>query len=419
MSSAPAPIQESWRMDQQGRLVSPIWIQWFQNLSGSSGSGTSTVATSHSQLTDVLQADDTSSSTEGGKHVTDEMVLKYESHRTTTGNPHNTEWSQISGTVVDIPFSPVPTGSRGHAEGLLFYDSDDHSLCYYNEATGVTVNLGRESLIRVYNNTGSTLTDGQAVYINGAYSSWPTVALAKADTSIDSQSVIGMVTNAFANGTYGYICTSGVVHDLNTSAYSAGDILYLSESTAGGMTKVEPIQPNYSVELGVVLVSNAVAGQVFVHVDKKLWFPNLQVIDTTASQVLPTTPTIFKAPTTVVAQGLAYDASTGETTINTSGDYGVSILLNAQPNSSNKNIYFYVEEYYGGTWTIGQYTARLLRLPNSVETQLTISANRYWRKGSKIRFYVWGDANVSLITANLPGTTPGTVTIPAYRFMMA
>lgn len=78
-----------------------------------------------------------------------------------------------------------------------------------------------------------------------------------------------------------------------------------------------------------------------------------------------------------------------------------------------------VEEDTGSGWNPGKYTGRTLRLPNAQETELIVTANRYYRKGSKLRFYIWGDADVSLVSTNLPGTIPGTVVQPAGRLLIA
>ncbi|NTU49465.1 MAG: hypothetical protein HGA87_00970 [Desulfobulbaceae bacterium] len=49
----------------------------------------------HSDLLDVLQADDTSASTDLQKHVTDAQLKKYEDHRLTIGNPHSTDHDEL------------------------------------------------------------------------------------------------------------------------------------------------------------------------------------------------------------------------------------------------------------------------------------------------------------------------------------
>ena len=331
----------------------------------------------------------------------------------------NTDITSLAG-VSRVGFN-VGSPTPNHAEGTLFYDWATYSLAYYNENSDVTVNIGREQLVRVYNLTGSTLSNGQVVYINGASGGWPTATLAKANSNVDSQSTLGIVTADIPTGTHGYVCVAGIVNGINTADYPAGTRLYLSASSFGSFTSTPPLQPNYVVEVATVVESNASTGRVLVHVDKRNWFPNAEIRDTSSSITLPTTPTIFKASSAVTVQGFTYDLSTGVLTVGESGSYAIAIQFNAQPSASNKNVYFYAEDSTdgGSTWNVTRYSGRELQLPNSVETQVNINAARYYATGTKLRFYIWGDATVYLKTSDLPGTTPGTVTKPAYRFSMA
>lgn len=305
-----------------------------------------------------------------------------------------------------------------HQEGVLFYDYTDHSLAYYNEEENVTVNIGREMLVRVYNNSGAALTDGDAVYISGTDTNFPGVVKASATTEITSKSILGLVTAPIEVAGYGYVCVSGVVNDLNTSAYATGTILYLSTAT-GQLTATPPLQPNYVVEMCTVIYSDAVKGRVYVNVDKKDWFPSIEVIDAVSSTSLPTTPTIFVAPTVDHADGIAYNTTTGVLTTAQSGSYTLIIKFNAQPSASNKNIYFYAEEDKGAGWVIDKYSARKLELINQTETEVSITSSHYYTVGTKIRYYIWGDATITLKTSNLPGTTAGTVVVPAFKLQMA
>lgn len=306
-----------------------------------------------------------------------------------------------------------------YKEGRLFYDWNDHSLSYYNDASDVTLNIGREHVIRVLNNTGSTLSSGQVVYISGSSGGWPTVALAKADNSVSYYGTIGVVTSTIANGSYGYVTSEGIVNGVNTSSFAAGDSLYLSDSVSGGLTKTKPLEPSYTVFVGYVVNVNATTGSVIVHIDREPWYPVAEVLNTSASVTLPTTPTIFAATTVNKAYGTTYDTSTGILTFSQNGSYSFAIEFNAEPSASNKNIYFYVEEDQGSGWVISRYSARKLELINAIETQVTISAAKYYGAGTKIRFYIWGDATITLKTTDVTGTTPGTVTVPAFRMLVA
>ena len=189
----------------------------------------------------------------------------------------------------------ISAGAPSYAEGRVFYDAADHTLAYYNDAAGMTVNIGQEQIVRVRNITGSTLTDGQVVYINGAAGNRPTVALAKADAEATSAGTIGVVTDAIANNADGYITVSGLVHGLNTVSYTEGDAVYLSPSTAGAFTHTKPTAPNHLVVVGYITRAHATQGTIFVKVDNGYELDELH-------NVLITTPSNNQA--------LVYDSAT-------------------------------------------------------------------------------------------------------------
>jgi len=308
-----------------------------------------------------------------------------------------------------------------YEEGRVFYDDTAKALSYYNDVDGVTINMGQEEVIRVFNNTGATILNGKLCYISGASDEFPEVTLAKADAAATSASTIGMATADIADQEYGYITTSGLVHDVDTSTFTAGQTIYLSDSVAGGYTNVAPLQPSYAIVIGYVTSIDATTGAIYVHIDRLPWYPNGEIRLTAASTALPTTPTVFTAPSVITQQGISYDNATGVLTINVSGSYALSHTFNCSPSAANKKVYFYVEESTDGgtTWVKSRYSARQLELINGTETQLIIVGARYYAMGTKVRYYLWGDATVTLKTTDLPGTTAGTVTLPAYRLTLA
>ncbi len=157
-------------------------------------------------------------------------------------------------------------GAPAYAEGRVFYDSDDHTLAYFNDVNGITVNLGQEMMIRVRNNTGSTILNGSVVYVTGAIGNRPKIALAKADSNATSSSVIGVVTNDVSTGQNGYVTLTGLVHDLNTTAWSEGTELFLSATVAGEMTSTRPPAPDSGISIGFVTRQHATLGTILVKV---------------------------------------------------------------------------------------------------------------------------------------------------------
>lgn len=153
-------------------------------------------------------------------------------------------------------------------EGRLRWNSDDGTLEIGMPGGVVVLQLGQEMLLRASNKTGSDITNGQVVYINGAQGSRPTITLAKADTSISSDTTIGITTEDIQNNNNGFINVFGLVRDVNTNpaTYAVGDMLYLSPNTAGGYTNVKPISPEHTINIGFVLKASITEGIIFIHI---------------------------------------------------------------------------------------------------------------------------------------------------------
>lgn len=146
----------------------------------------------------------------------------------------------------------------------------------------------------------------------------------------------------------------------------------------------------------------------------------IEILDTSATVVLPTTPTLFVMPTVVSNNGITYNTTTGEFVFTYGGSYMFTCMLNAEATGDNRILYFYAEIDTGSGYAIRQYSARSARLQNTTEEQTLFSSTNYWPKGSKLKLYVWASAaTITLKTTDIPGTTAGTVTVPAARILFA
>lgn len=131
-------------------------------------------------------------------------------------------------------------------------------------------NFATEVRVYVKNTTGSALTKGQAVYINGAQGDHPTIALAIADGESSSSKTLGLLKQNLAINEFGYVIAEGALDGIDTSAASAaGDLIYLSPTTAGGVVyglANRPTAPNHMVFIGYVVVKQQNNGKVFIKV---------------------------------------------------------------------------------------------------------------------------------------------------------
>ena len=134
------------------------------------------------------------------------------------------------------------------------YDADNDGI----------VDSAEKEVLQVRNASGSTIAKASVVYISGATGQLPTIALADADTELTSSKTIGLTLASISNNTNGTIITSGLFHDVDTSAYADGDSLWLS-STAGGMiATAPPSKPAHSVYIGRVAYAHPTNGKIVV-----------------------------------------------------------------------------------------------------------------------------------------------------------
>jgi hypothetical protein len=137
--------------------------------------------------------------------------------------------------------------------------------------------IGQENVIRVVNKTATNVNlleaNYQAVRVTGAQGQRLKVDLAQATTDALSAETIGLVTETINNNQEGFITTSGLIRNVNTTGslqsetWADGDILYLSPTVAGRITKVKPTAPNHLVIIGYVVSAHATQGSIFVKVD--------------------------------------------------------------------------------------------------------------------------------------------------------
>jgi hypothetical protein len=161
-------------------------------------------------------------------------------------------------------FTPQLSGQVPWAEGRVFYDADDQTLCYYNDNDEVKVNIGQETLIRVVNKTGSDIPNGKVVYINGAQGNRPTIDLADADMDT-AHDVVGVTTCAIPDNQTGYVTTDGLVRDVDTNGWVQGTQLWLSQ-TPGEYIDTPPISA-HKVYIARVIRQGLTDGIILVAVD--------------------------------------------------------------------------------------------------------------------------------------------------------
>ena len=211
--------------------------------------------------------------------------------------------SQLDGTTIDslnltnvsatgsfsasyIDFKPTVNGDTpAYKEGRVWYDNDEGALSVYNYEADITLQVGQEIYIRVYNNTGATILNGKPVFVSGSQGDNPYVWLAESDTSahIDAVNhIIGMATHDIEASMVGYVTTEGRVRGIDTTQFAAGDVLYVS-SSAGEITNIVPVYPDETLKIGVVIKSGA-NGIIFVRPSDPVNFGSISGLSGSASE---------------------------------------------------------------------------------------------------------------------------------------
>jgi hypothetical protein len=156
------------------------------------------------------------------------------------------------------------TTAPAYSEGRVWYDSTEKALAFYNDSSALSVHVAQDLIVKVINNTGSTIANGSPVYITSTSSgqTYPNVALARADVASTS-AVIGLTNGAIANGAIGYVSAQGIIDNVNTSTYTVGQVLYLSPYSAGQLMNTIP-PTGITVQVGVVSYVNSSTGKIYV-----------------------------------------------------------------------------------------------------------------------------------------------------------
>jgi hypothetical protein len=142
-----------------------------------------------------------------------------------------------SGNFNTIDFAPNLDANIPYKEGRIFYSDDTKTFNAYLDKPDVTLNIGQEQYVRGVNKSNSTISNGMAVYISGVQGNRPRIWPAIGSNDFHTSHLIGVATHNILNNEEGLITTFGVVGGINTSAYNAGDILYLSNVLVGNLTK--------------------------------------------------------------------------------------------------------------------------------------------------------------------------------------
>jgi hypothetical protein len=124
-------------------------------------------------------------------------------------------------------------------------------------------NLNGAIRFEAKNTSGATISKGKAVYVTGVSGdTTPTIGLANASSAL-TMPAFGVAYTDIANNDVGEIVTFGNITGVNTSAFSEGDKLYISATSAGVLTNTAPTGSSSQIQnLGMVIRAHATNGTI-------------------------------------------------------------------------------------------------------------------------------------------------------------
>jgi uncharacterized protein YeeX (DUF496 family) len=152
--------------------------------------------------------------------------------------------NQLSNVVITSP----------QTDQLLVYDGTD----WVNE-------YNIHNFIKVHNTTGSTLYKGNVVYIVDSFNNnVSNVGLAKSDSS-STMPAIGLIHENISNGQEGSAVAYGKVQGIDTTGFTEGQTVYVSNTSAGNIMNIKPYGLTDQIQnVGICIKVHQNNGIVFV-----------------------------------------------------------------------------------------------------------------------------------------------------------
>lgn len=230
------------------------------------------------------------------------------------------------------------TGGTG-TEGKLTWNDTDGTLDLILKGENVTLQVGQEHIVKITNQTGGTISDGQVVYVQGSTGNHLDVGLAQANSYTTSSRTLAIVTETITNNQSGYATVLGLVRDLNTTAFAEGDDLWLSPTVAGQITNVRPMSPNTAIFLGWCVRSHASLGSIFISIERNglLGVPSGEGLGGTVTQLTSrTTPVTIDKVSGAITLFSAVGAITYTSfTVNNSAVEANDVVVVSQKSGTN------------------------------------------------------------------------------------
>lgn len=143
----------------------------------------------------------------------------------------------------------APVGTLGTVPGDFNFDNVKSVINVRNNFPNSILQVGQEMYIFCINNTAGLINEGEVVRVTGFDTTNDAFEITKALCDVVDGVPIGMATTNFSIGGIGLVTMIGRVNNLDTTSFSAGDVVYCSDTIPGAVTSTKPAIP---VQMGIV-----------------------------------------------------------------------------------------------------------------------------------------------------------------------
>lgn len=176
-----------------------------------------------------------------------------------------TQYGNVSSIFNYIDFSAE---TFPEAAQRIKWNDTDGTLDIGLKGGVVNLSVGLEEVMLVKESSNAGITKGKVYYFVGSDGTNKTVAKAIASNASQTDTVLGVAAETTTGGNKAFLCTFGLVRNIDTNHLTEGAQVYLSAATAGELTATRPSLPNHVARIGYCIRKSATVGAIFVDIQE-------------------------------------------------------------------------------------------------------------------------------------------------------